>query len=60
MKYRKAFNFHAFVKMDYTGAVAYHMLLAREIDGTFHIKLFKSMCFHLSLVFSYVVKSKQR
>lgn len=60
MKYRKAFIFDAFVKTDYTGAVAYSILLAREMDGTFHMKLFKSLCFRLSLVFSYVVRSEQR
>lgn len=43
MRYGKAFNLHGFVKLNYTGAVADNILLDREINGTFHIKLFKSM-----------------
>lgn len=60
MRYGKAFNLHGFVKLNYTGAVADNILLDREINGAFHIKLFKSMCFCLALVFLYVVKSGQR
>lgn len=47
MRYGKAFNFHGFVKMNYRGAVADNILLAREVNGTFLIKLLESMCFYL-------------
>lgn len=60
MKYGKAFNFCDFVKLDNTGAVVDKILLAREINETFHIELLKGMCFYLVLTFLDVVNSGQK
>lgn len=48
------------MKLDNTGAVVDKILLAREINETFHIKLLKSMCFYLALTFLYAVNSGQK